>query len=199
MKNPAIVIYSLATFFILLGTLWFACIQIRCEEISPRPVLSKAVSVSAAGISLPVVKKVRSVYAKPYHDILFWIIAGAEVFVATFYVLAGVFLFKRFVLARVMALTVLGMDIAFKLLVILYMKFAAIPLSALTKNENILQLYFMPSQKIHHSFSAVVTGLKFYLPGNIFYLMTELVFFGVCFTILSRPEIKNYLMRSQKI
>ena len=108
MKNPAIVIYSLATFFILLGTLWFVCIQIRCEEISPRPVLSKAVSVSAAGISLPVVKKVRSVYAKPYHDILFWIIAGAEVFVATFYVLAGVFLFKRFVLARVMALTVLG-------------------------------------------------------------------------------------------
>ncbi len=197
MKSPAIVINVLAIFFVVLGVAWYTAIQVRCAEIAPKPVLTKAVSVGTSVAGGPVVKKIRSPHAKWYHDYIFGMICNVEVFTAVFYTLAGIFLLKRFVLARFITYLALSLDIVLKTTVILFMKFGTIPLSQMTHNPNLLQLYFLPSPKIHNSFSIFVTGYKFYLPGGLAYGAAVMVYFAFVFYFLSRPEIKNYLMRKK--
>ncbi len=198
-NRSAITVNLLAIFFIVLGIVWISCIRIRCEEISPWPVISKAVSISSTTVDVPQVKKVRSPHAKPYYDIVFKAICSVEVFVAIFYILAGIFLFKRYVLAKVIVIGVLTADIFFKTAVIFFMKLATIPLSQLTHNPNLLQLYFMPSTKAHNFFSAIFSGLQLYLPGGLFYFVCEIIYFGVCFYLFSREEIKSFLINSKKV
>ncbi len=187
MKSASFIINFFAVFYFVLGVTWFFCIQVRCEEISPRPVFARAVmSASSASSLKPSVSvcepvKFRSLHAKPYHDMFFWGIVMLEIFVAIFYILAGIFLIKRYVLARVIVLLTLSLDVLLKGLVILFMKFGAIPLSRVTHNPNLLQLYFMPSDRPHSLFSAFVSGLQTYLAGGAFYFMGELFYFGFCF------------------
>ncbi len=184
----------LGVFFIALGLVWISCIAIRCQEISPVFSLSKAVSGPAgpAGeISKPVIKA-RSPFAKPYHDIIFKAICLGEVFVAIFYITAGIFLLKRYVLAKFVVFFVLALDVFLKMLVILFMKFGAIPLSQLTHNPNLLELYFMPSSRLHSSFSAVFSGLQVYLSFGLFYLVCEIFYFGTCLYFVSRADRGNF-------
>ena len=195
MSSSVGMIRAIAGFFIVLGVVWFVLIQARCNEISPRPTLTKATSNvgASSGSTEKEVKMIRSPYAKDYHFILFWAIAGIEVFVALFYILAGIFLLKRYSLGPFVVAGVLTLDVVFKLLVIFYMQFCAIPLSHLTKNANVLQLYFMPSDKIHAGFSSIASGLQIFLPAGIIFLGVYILYFGFCFLFFNRPEIKKYL------
>lgn len=209
MRSTAAVVCLLATFFVVLGVAWFVFIQVRCAEISPRPVLATATLVPSTAASVPAtatvskpvkpVIMVRSPYAKAYHDILFWTLASMEVFVAVFYVLAGAFLIKRYVLARLITLAALSLDLAFKLQVVFYMQFCAIPLAHLTKNHNILILYFTPSAKMHAVFSPVVSGLKLFLPGGAIVLAVYVLYFGFCFSFFNQQQTKDYLTPAKKI
>ncbi len=204
MKSPAAIVNSLAIFFIVLGVTWFACIAIRCEEISPSVVFSRGASISSASASKASTiekrepERFRSLHAKPYHDMFFWGIEMLEIYVAIFYFFAGIFLLKRYVLARILLLLTLSLDLLLKGLVIGFMKLGAIPLSQLTHNPNLLQIYFMPSEKLHSYISAVVSGLQLYLPGGAFYFVCELVYFGFLFYLFSRQEIKDYLKAAKK-
>ncbi len=191
---------SFAIFFIVLGIVWLVCIQMRWEEISPSPVKSNSsiASISNSTIVSPPVKKVRSPFAKPYHDIAFWTIGVTEVFVAIFYVVAGIFLFKRYVLAKFIVLLVLNLDIFLKTLVVLFMKFGAIPLSRLTHNENMLRAYFIPSENITNSFSMMASGLKMYFGGGFIYFGFILVYFLGCYHFIYRRDVKEYLKLAQK-
>lgn len=196
MKPRAVIIKFLGIFFIVLGITWFACIAIRCEEISPGSVFPRFASGSSsvtsnAQATSPATRepeKFRSLQAKPYHDIFFWSIQMLEIYVAIFYVLAGVFLLMRYVLARAIGALTLSLDLLLKVLVIGYMKFGAIPLSQLTHNPNLLQIYFMPSDKLHSSFSAIFSGLQLYSPMGVLYLVSEMVYFGVCFYLVFHKE-----------
>ncbi len=194
MKPPAVIVKFLGIFFIVLGITWFACIAMRCDEISPGSVFPRFASVSSgssAKSTSPAARepeKFRSLQAKPYHDIVFWSIQMLEIYVAIFYVLAGVFLLMRYVLARAIGVLTLSLDLLLKVLVIGYMKFGAIPLSQLTHNPNLLQIYFMPSDKLHSSFSAIFSGLQLYSPMGVLYLVSELVYFGVCFYLVFHKE-----------
>lgn len=190
MKSSAGIVNFLGAFFIVLGLVWISCIAIRCHEISPIFSLSQNGSGLSGEISKPVIK-VRSPFAKPYHDIIFKTICRVEVFVAIFYITAGIFLLKRYVLAKGVVLFVLALDVFLKTLVILFMKFGAIALSQLTHNPNLLELYFMPSARLHSSFSAVFSGLQFYLSFGLFYLVCEIFYFGACLYFLSRVDFGN--------
>lgn len=179
MQSPSRLVKIFSIFFIVIGVVWLACIQTRWEEISPSPVKSNSSIVSTSNstmVSAPI-KKVRSPHAKPYHDIAFWTIGIVEVFVAIFYVVAGIFLFKRYILAKVIVLLVLSFDVLLKILVVLFMKWGAIPLSRLTHNENMLQAYFMPSEKMTHVFSVFVSGLQMYSKGGLIYFGFGLIYF----------------------
>lgn len=189
-----------AIFFIVLGIVWLICIQMRWEEISPSPVKSNSsiVSISNSTIVSPPVERVRSPFAKPYHDITFWTIGVIEVFVAIFYAVAGVFLLKRYVLAKFIVWLVLSFDIFLKTLVVLFMKFGAIPLSLLTHNENMLQAYFMPSENITNSFSVMASGLKIYFGGGFIYFCFILFYFLGCYHFIYRRDVNEYLKSAQK-
>ncbi len=194
MKIPRAIVKFLGMFFIVLGITWFACIAIRCEEISPGSVFPRFASVSSGPSSKAVSPAVReperfrSLQAKPYHDIFFWSIQMLEINVAIFYVLSGVFLLMRYVLARAVGLLTLSLDLLLKILVIGYMKFGAIPLSQLTHNPNLLQIYFMPSDKLHSFFSAIFSGLQFYSSMGVLYLVSEIAYFGFCFYLVFHKE-----------
>lgn len=199
MQLPAVLVKFFAIFFVVLGTVWWLCIQMRWQEISPRRANPDSLIASISNLTMvsPMIEKVRSPFAKPYHDITFWVIGIAEVFVAIFYVVAGIFLFKRYVLAKLMVLLVLGFDIFLKTLVVVFMKFGAIPLSHLTHNENMLQAYFMPSQSIANSFSVMVSGLRLFLSGGLIYFGFILIYFMSCYYFISRRDVKDYLMSAQ--
>ena len=126
-SSPARVLNLLAVFFIVLGTVWFSFIQSRCYEISPRPAFSTATSAVTIAESGPT--KVRSPYAKPWHDQMFFFITTVEVFAAIFYVLAGLFLLRRFVLTKFAVTLALGLHVLLMIFVIGFMKLGAIPLS----------------------------------------------------------------------
>ena len=170
MRSPAVLVKLFAIFFIILGIVWLACIQMRWEEISPS-VKNTAISSGGSVTNALPIARVRSPFAKPYHDISFWAIGIVEIFVAIFYVVAGVFLFKRYVLSKFIVLLVLTPDIFLKIMVVAFMKFGAIPLSHLTHNENMLQVYFMPSDTLYNSFSVIISGLQIYsAPSFQYYL-----------------------------
>jgi hypothetical protein len=199
MKSPAGVLNVLAIFFIVLGVVWFSAIRVRCAEINPRPVLKAATLISSSQAEVAIQpKKVRSPHAKFYHDFLFWTVSVIEVFASVFYVLAGIFVLRRFVLARFAATLALGFHIVLMILVLGFMKFGTIPLSDLTHNPNLLQLYFLPSHKIHNIFSVFLTGFRFYLPGVSFYLIGVVLYFYLCYFVFSRPEVKSYLTPAGK-
>ncbi len=181
---------AIAIFFICLGITWFIVIQVRCNEISPRSISSGL--AKNLGISEKPLKMVRSPHAKDYHLILFWVIAGMEIFVALFYIVAGIFMLKRYYLGQFVVVGVLCLDVALKTLVIFYMQFCAIPLAHLTKNANVLQLYFMPSMKGHAVFSSIATGYRIFEPGGILFLVLYLLYFGLCFNYFDRQDIKLF-------
>jgi hypothetical protein len=191
----SVLVKFFAIFFIVLGIAWLVCIRMRWEEISPSPVKSNSslISISSSIIVSPLIKRVRSPFAKPYHDIAFWTIGVVEVFVAIFYVVAGIFLFKRYVLAKFIVLLVSTFDISLKTLVVVFMKFGAIPLSRLTHNDNMLQAYFMPSDNISNSFSVMASGLKMYFGGGFIYLGCMLFYFLCCYHFISRRDVNEYL------
>jgi len=197
MKSPAVVLKVLGIFFIVLGTVWFSFIKARCIEISPRPALSKATMVVSGTVSNQP-PKIRSPYATIYHDYTFWAIAIIEVFTAIAYGLAGIFLLRSFVLTKYLVALALGLHIILMIIVIAFMKVGAIPLSDVTHNPNMLQLYFLPSERIHNIFSVFVTGFRFYLPGGPFYMVGVVLYFYLCYFVLSRPEVKSYLALLKK-
>lgn len=197
MKSTGLLISLLGVFFMALGILWISCIQIRWDEINPKPVLSKAVTVSVVS-SGPEIKKIRSPYAKWYHDFTFWTISYAEVFVAIFYVLTGIFLLKRYVLSVFIAKLTLGADILLKSAVLVFMKFGTIPLSQLTHNRNLLELYFHPSAKWYNIFSTYVIGLKYYLSGGAFYMAALIAYFVFCFYMIGREDLRGALRPAKR-
>lgn len=199
MKSPSVAMNALAIFFIVLGSVWFSFIQSRCYEIAPRLAFSAAVSGSGSSTAeVEAVKKVRSPHAKLYHDLLFRAITVAEVFTSVFYILAGMFLLRRAVLTRFCVSLALWLHVSLMILVIGFMKFGAMPLSHLTNNPNLLQLYFLPSHKIHNLFAVAFNGFNFYLPGGTVYFFAAVLYFYYCFYVFARPEVKDYLSGPKK-
>ena len=200
MQLPSTLVKFFAIFFIVFGIIWLVCIHMRWEEISPSPVKSNSSTVSISNLTVvsPPIQKVRSPYAQPYHDIVFWTIGIVEVFVAIFYVVAGIFLFKRYVLAKFIVLLVLSLDIFLKTLVVLFMKFGAIPLSRLTHNENMLNAYFIPSEKFSNSVSVLVSGLQMFSEGGLIYFGFILIYFLGCYHFIFRRDVSDYLKSAQK-
>ena len=116
-----------------------------------------------------------------------------EVFAAIFYVLAGLFLLRRFVLTKFAVTLALGLHVLLMIFVIGFMKLGAIPLSDVTHNPNLLQLYYLPSYKVHNLVTVYLTGYKFYLPGGPFYLVGVVLYFYLCYFIFAQPAVKNAL------
>lgn len=203
MKKSQTIVLGMAVVFVLWGLMWFVTIQKRLEVICPKPAIVQALgenttSTSPAQPLIPEPKKVRSPHAKDYHFFLFETLTYAEYFLPILYVLAGIFILRQFVLSFSLAVVVLVADICFKILAVSYMAFCATPLSVLIRNPNVMYLYFTPDQTIYSEFSTIVTGLKLFSPGNIYFLIVYVFYFMFCFWLLAQPEVRQFLAKKKK-
>ncbi len=174
-SSPRRIIWGMI--FLLLGVLWSGMIYARGSKAATKAVMA---AQAANGQQL---KKIRSPYVKDYHVVLFWFIVYLDVLCAASYVISGISLIRSYPSAKMAVMGSLSCDFIYKISILIYMHFCAIPIASFTRNPNVLTSLYTPDTTTTSKIYAHLSALKVYEPYGWIYgiLYAAILIYGIYF------------------
>ena len=155
----------LGMMFLLLGGLWSGMVSARGTGATATALMQLQQTLEKTNE----INKVRSPYVKDYHIVLFWFLVYLEVICAASYAVSGIALIRPYPYAKISILGSLVGDFIYKVSIVLYMYFCAIPIARLTGNPNLLKALYTPNTTITSKIYAYLSALKVYEPYGWIY------------------------------
>ncbi len=197
MKKSDGLITLFGVIFLVMGILWLSAIFVRYKVYFPKE--DKKVSVvkvknTYAQIYQSSVKQYKriAVHLAPFSVksympkafiIYFWVIGALEFVCAIFYLLAGIFVLRRYFFGAYFVFYMLITDILLKVLIVIYSHYILTPLKTIFRTSNIMFTYFTRGEDFISKVPLYLTGIKLVQPGFLYYLFFYLMYVSICFYV----------------
>lgn len=198
MKRQFVGIYMIGVLFFVVGSAWSLGIYQRCVYLnrkSPTPVAAPIIEQEPAysvveSVERTVAQARKTDQVRAYHVLAFWALVALEVICASFFILSGLLIMMRGRIALAVTGMTVVMDGIFKLGMVGFMYFFAIPLSMAVDGKNILRAYYAPQDNIWSEVLSYVTFIRLgELQGVVFALVYSACLIGALI-YLYRPQVK---------
>jgi len=187
LKNEITVFFGIL--FLVIGILWLSAIFVRCQGYLPKKKKITYTQVYQSSVKQyqRVTARLAPLSVKGYMPqafiICFWAIGALEFFCAIFYLLAGIFVLRRYFFGARFVFYMLMADILLKILIVIYHQYILVPLKVIFRTSNIMFTYFIPGDDLISRIPFYLTGIKLVQPGFIYYLLFYIMYVSICFYV----------------
>lgn len=198
MKKGSIIVFIFSIIFLAQGLLWFTFIYQRGTkfELPKKRVTYEKIVENVKAVNDYVVQEYKQptwwerFKAQAFVKV-FLIIVVAELLAAVFYIILGIALFRRFVIARGILAFVVVFDMLFKLLVVFYQAKIVYPIRNLLEIPNLLIVHFMPDNSLHSVLAGYFTGIKLTQVDFLNYAVIYSVYLLSILYFFNRKDVKQ--------